>query len=405
VATLVVGVGATSGRLVGADSASPSRAAADRPCERAYVRTPVVEPDDLPPLTLLPVARLESPSALAFPPAGLVGVIGQRTGEIFVVHGGDRVDVDDEPVVDLSADTLDTGDGGLLALTYSPDGRWLFAYRADAAGDNVLTAWPVSGGVPDRDRERVILTVGHPGSNQHFGGGLAFGPDGFLYVGTGDGGGHGDPAGNAQDLGSLLGKVLRIDPTPDRAEPYGMPADNPFVGRAGARPEIWAYGLRNPYRLSFDAATGDQWLADVGQTCWEEIDVEWAAVRAGGRNYGWDHREGTHRFEGGGPGGFTDPVHAHGHGDGWCAIVGGFVYRGEALPALAGAYLHTDYCRGDVVALRYQPGGAPQLVDLGVEAEVPVALEPGPDGEPWLLTLGGDVLRIAPASPTAAKRP
>ncbi|CAN5224365.1 PQQ-dependent sugar dehydrogenase [soil metagenome] len=387
---------------------SPSRAAAYRLCARAYVTPPVVPLDDRDSVRLRRVAGVDEPAALAFvpgspadPPKAAVGVVGQRSGQIRVIRGGE---VERQPVLDLSDDTWAEGDAGLLALAYAPDGRWLYVLRTDETGDGVLTAHPVAAGVPEPGSERLILTIDHHLSAQHHGGGLAFGPDGLLYIGTGDGGGLGDPQGNAQSLDSLLGKVLRIRPTPERDDPYAVPPDNPFVGLRAARPEVFAYGLRNPFRLAFDAATGDLWVGDVGQSCWEELNWT-AAGQLGGQNYGWDHREGTHAFEGGGPGGFVDPVHSYAHCDGWCSVIAGFFYLGAALGGLDGALLHTDYCRGRVYALRYAPGGGPEIIDLGVRVDAPVALVPGPDGEPWLVSLEGEVFRLEPErGPVPARR-
>ncbi len=407
------GAWATRHRLSGP---SPSRAATDRPCRRAYVSPPVRRAE--PALTVARVATLDGPSALAFEPPGAlaaggagageaagvsdavgagdaVGVVGERGGRIFVLRGDD---VEGEPVIDLSKDTGAEGDGGLLGLAYAPDGNWLYAYRTDAGRDEVVTAYPVRDHRPDAAGEQTILEIDHPPSDQHHGGGFAFGPDGLLYVGTGDGGGLGDPRGNAQSRATLLGKVLRIDPTPAAASPYRVPSGNPFVGQAGARPEIYALGLRNPFRLSFDQGSGDLWIGDVGQSCWEELDrLERGGT--GGENLGWDHREGSHPFEGGGPGGFVDPVHTMAHRDGWCAVVAGFAYRGEARRDLDGAFLFTDFCKGDVLAWRDEPGAAPALVDLDLEVDSPVALVPGPGGEPWLLSLDGDVYRAEPPAP------
>jgi glucose/arabinose dehydrogenase len=167
------------------------------------------------------------------------------------------------------------------------------------------------------------------------------------------------------------------------------------VRRSGARPEIYAYGVRNPYRLSFDADTGDLWLADVGHSCWEEVDHEPEGGPAGW-NFGWALREGNHKFLGDGPESLVPPVFEYPHRNGWCVIIGGFVYRGAAMPALDGAYLFTDYCRGQLVALRLPAGQPPTLTDTGVQINNPIALMPDPQGEPILLSLDGDVARVVP---------
>jgi glucose/arabinose dehydrogenase len=384
----LAGVGAGVGVAIAADGGTtPSRAAADRPCDRAYVE---VLPIDVPPKDgrrAVLVGEVEQPTALVFrDERSGDGLLASRTGEVHRVVGGE---IDRAVVLDLSDDTIDEGDGGLLGLAYDPDGAWLYVYRTTADQDEELTAYPVDReGLPDPDGGRLILAVDHPPSEQHHGGGFGFGPDGFLYLGLGDGGGLGDPRENGQDPSTLLGKVLRIDPTPDAGEPYAVPADNPFVDRDGWRPEIWALGVRNPFRLGFDPSTDDLWVADVGQSCWEELNLLPAGV--GGQNLGWDVREGTHRFEGGHPtGGETqEPEVSYAHRDGWCAIVLGFV---EA----DGGVLHTDYCRGRLMSLvPATDGGALRVFDTGVRVDRPVAVVRGPGGEPWVLSLDGGVYRI-----------
>jgi glucose/arabinose dehydrogenase len=197
--------------------------------------------------------------------------------------------------------------------------------------------------------------VDQPAPN-HNGGLLKFGPDGYLYIGMGDGGAAGDPWGHGQSLDTLLGKLLRIDV--DSGDPYAVPPDNPFVGRDDARPEIWAYGLRNPWRFSFDRATGDLFIADVGQNAQEEVHFQ-PAASAGGENYGWDIMEGDACYDASSCDreGLELPVavYAHSGEAGGCSITGGYVYRGGAFPALAGTYLYADFCSGNLWALR--PGG------------------------------------------------
>jgi len=293
---------------------------------------------------------------------------------------------------------MQEGDGGLLALAYDAGREWLYVYRADAGHDDVLSAFPVDGsGRPDGDLERLILAVDHPESVQHHGGALAIAADELLYVGLGDGGGLGDPNENAQDPQVLLGKVLRIEPSPSEPEPYRIPPDNPFVDAPGVAPEIWLLGVRNPFRIGTDPETGDLWLGDVGQTCWEEIDhLPTGADGAGGSNLGWDNVEGTHRFEGGEvPGRRLDPVQEHPHADGWCGIVAGYVPRASAVPVLDGRLLYSDYCKGDLVALAVAAdGGTPRLLDTGLEVDNPIAVVPGPFDRPWILTLGGTVFEV-----------
>lgn len=400
-ATVIVVTAAGAGIAVSAGGTSErqaSRAATDRPCDRAYV-TLLAErsTDKNGGFQLELVGHAEQPTALALAPDGSGdGVVGERTGRVLALDDGELTD---RVVLDFTGVTETGGDGGLLALAYDATGEWLYVYRTTDQQDERITAYPVDG-EPDQAAGREILFIDHPRSEQHHGGGLAFGPDGHLYISTGDGGGLGDPRRNAQNGGQLLGKVLRIEPTPAGPEPYVIPPDNPFIGRPGWQPEIWSLGLRNPFRLSFDAPTGDLWVADVGQSCWEEIDLL-PAASGGGRaaNLGWDRREGTHVFQAGAvPGGAVDPVHSYAHRDGWCAIVGGYVVRQPELAALDGWYLHTDFCGGDLMAFRPgAEGEPPRLLDLGVDVENPAAVVPGPDGLPWILSLAGDIWRLVPA--------
>jgi glucose/arabinose dehydrogenase len=249
---------------------------------------------------------------------------------------------------------------------------------------------------------RVVLAVAQPQPN-HNGGQLAFGPDGMLYIGLGDGGASGDmgpghaPGGNGQSLGTLLGKILRIDPTPSGTAAYTVPHDNPFVGRAGARPEIWSYGLRNPWRFSFDAATGDLWIADVGQNAWEEIDYAPASNgRDAGRgsNFGWNRLEGTHPYSGTKPADAVPPVYEFSHADGSCSVTGGYVYRGQAIPALRGMYLFIDYCRDQLMALAPDGDGTFGPVDLSLTAASVSTFGQANDDELYVLSQSSGLYRV-----------
>ena len=245
---------------------------------------------------------------------------------------------------------------GLLGLAFDPDyadnGRFYVYYSAGGPRRSVVSRFTAGAGGPlraDPASELVIMEIAQPFGN-HNGGQIAFGPDGYLYVALGDGGSAGDPLGSGQDPGTLLGSVLRIDvseSTPE--EPYRVPGDNPFVGEPGARWEIWAYGLRNPWRLSFDGS-GRLWAADVGQNAWEEIDV----IEAGA-NYGWSCMEGLHRFRweaGCGSAALTPPVWEYPRSGGSCSVTGGYVYGGSRIPALAGVYVYGDFCSGRIWGLR-----------------------------------------------------
>ena len=249
---------------------------------------------------------------------------------------------------------------GLLGIAFDPNysqnGRLYVYYSASNPRRSVLSRFQVQTDNPARadvGSEVIIMKIPQPYSN-HNGGQLAFGPDGYLYIGLGDGGSGGDPESHGQDPGTLLGSVLRVDVSRETDQPgYGIPSDNPFFGVQGAREEIWAYGLRNPWRFSFDRETGDLWLGDVGQRLWEEIDL----IEKGG-NYGWNVMEGAHCFRprtGCNAAGLEPPVLEYGSDEG-CSVIGGYVYRGNRLPSLWGAYVYADYCSGSVWALRYKDG-------------------------------------------------
>ncbi len=276
----------------------------------------------------------------------------EQTGRIRVVEGNTLLA---PPFLDLSSEVSCCGERGLLGLALHPGfpaNRAFFVDYTDAAGDTVVARYLVSTGDPDAADPlsgSTVISQNQPYTN-HNGGEIAFGRDGFLYIGLGDGGSSGDPDGNGQDSGTLLGTILRLDV--DSASPYAVPADNPFVGVVGARPEIWAWGLRNPWRFTFDRFTGDLFIADVGQGSWEEINLE-PAGGSGGRNYGWNRMEGTHCYSP--PGGCEDPslvlpILEYGHTAGRCSVTGGFRYRGARIPWLQGSYIYGDYCTGEIWA-------------------------------------------------------
>jgi glucose/arabinose dehydrogenase len=247
---------------------------------------------------------------------------------------------------------------GLLGLAFDPDyqenGYFYVYYSAADPRRSVLSRFGLNQEnthVADPQSEVIIMEVKQPYAN-HNAGQLAFGPDGYLYIGLGDGGSAGDPQGNGQNLGTVLGSILRIDVSIlSIAGDYAIPADNPFVGTLGFRPEIWAFGLRNPWRFSFDLETGLLWAGDVGQDSWEEIDII-----AKGANYGWNIMEGLHCYSpvtGCDPSGLTLPIVEYEHSQGRCSVTGGYVYRGDQITSLQGYYIYGDYCSGDIWALSY----------------------------------------------------
>jgi glucose/arabinose dehydrogenase len=313
------------------------------------------------------------------------------------VSGEQRVTLD-------VADLISGGDNeqGLLGLEFSADGDHAYIDYTDASGDTVIAEYPVdAAGVLDAAAARVLLTVDQPYSN-HNAGDLALGPDGMLYITLGDGGSGGDPERRASDPTALLGSLLRIDPTPAGDSPYTIPPDNPFAdgmfeGIAGA-PEVWAWGLRNPWRIAFDPVNGDLWIADVGQNDFEEVDRVRPTDRPAGFgvDFGWSAFEGTERYNEDVPdsGRVTFPVLTYPHGDEGCSISGGVPYRGSAIPELEPAYVYSDYCSGRIWALDLD--GARNLVLLDGFDQV-TGVRAGPDGELYVLQAGGGVDRLVPA--------
>ncbi len=303
-----------------------------------------------PALTLTVVASgLEQPLDIAVRPGHPDDVyVAEQAGRIRLIRSGALVST---PVLDIAGIVTAGGEQGLLGLAFHPDaadGRF-FVYYTGLDGSEILSSFTMSSSSPDRadpSSEKVLLKMTDRYAN-HNGGSLAFGPDGYLYIGTGDGGGGGDPLGSGRRLDTLLAKVLRIDVDHpgSTGTPYAIPADNPFIARAGAKPEIWLTGLRNPWRMRFDRATGDLWIGDVGQGAWEEIDV--ARTGVGGLDYGWNVMEGFACYGAStcATKGLTLPVAAYGHDQG-CSVIGGTVYRGSALPTLRGWYVFADYCSG-----------------------------------------------------------
>jgi glucose/arabinose dehydrogenase len=301
----------------------------------------------------------------------------------------------------------DGGERGLLSMAFHPNyssNGWFYVDYTAPNGALTVARYHVSANanVADAASGQVILAIAHAMYANHNGGLVTFGPDGYLYIGTGDGGNGGDPDGHGQDSTVLLGKILRIDV--DGAFPYAIPPSNPFVGRAPAAPEVWAYGLRNPWRFAFDRQTHDFYIADVGQNAWEEIDFAPAGT-PGGRNYGWDKMEGLHCYEpmtGCAMSGLVRPVYEYGHGSNnalGCSITGGYVYRGSLYPALAGRYFFADECIGWVRSLKMQGGVASDVMDHGTQfGLLPGITSFGEDarGELYLTVLDGDVYRITP---------
>lgn len=292
----------------------------------------------------------------------------EKPGLITIIKDGKKLGT---PFLDLTSVVRSSGnEQGMLGLAFHPqfeqNGRFFVAYTAKNA-DNTVAEYHVKttgSDVADPGSGKTLFAVPDKYPN-HNGGMLAFGPDGYLYISMGDGGSGGDPDGNGQNLGTLLGKLLRLDV--DSGDPYGIPPTNPFAKIAGARSEIWSYGLRNPWRFSFDRETGDIWIGDVGQNRYEEIDFQ-AAADKGGANYGWNIMEGLHCFQpesGCNQDGLVKPVFEYSHDSGGCSVTGGYVYRGAGIPSLRGAYLFTDYCRATLWATHQDTGGTFTTTEIG----------------------------------------
>lgn len=366
---------------------------------------PPPPPPGTPALRLETVATgLDFPVFLTAPPGDRSRLfVVEKTGRVRIIANGV---LRAEPFIDLSGQVSGGSEQGLLGLAFHPDfatnGLVILDYT-DRNGDTRVARYRVSTSDPNRldpGSEGVILTVAQPYAN-HNGGMVGFGPlDGDLYIGLGDGGSGGDPQGNGQNRGTLLGKILRLRVGADGQ--VSVPADNPFAGVSGVRPEIWSYGLRNPWRFSFDRSNGDLYIADVGQGAREEIDVAPASALAGrGANFGWNRMEGTSCYPPGSscdPQGLTLPVLDYDHGQG-CSVTGGYVYRGTALTGMAGVYFYADYCSGWVRSFRYANGRATEPLEWA-------GLKPGGSitsfgedaaGELYLLTQSGGVYRIGPA--------
>ena len=331
---------------------------------------------------------------------------GDGSGRLFVVEQAGRIHVfDNQPEVGRTATFLDIrtkvrsfvrfhDEEGLLALAFHPEysrnGYFYIYYSASRPRRGVLSRFRVSARDPDRadpDSERVILEIPQPYGN-HNGCCLLFGPDEYLYMSLGDGGWANDPHGHGQDLSTLLGTILRIDVNAEQDGPaYTIPLDNPFVNTRGARSEIWAYGLRNVWRMSFDRATGDLWAGDVGQDRLEEIDL----IIKGG-NYGWSIREGKHPFRRVGvpPRDMVDPVVEYGRWEG-LSVTGGYVYRGQRLKRLFGAYVYADYVSGRIWALRYRDGKVTAHREILNQPRNIASFGEGAHGELYLLAFDGRI--------------
>ncbi len=365
----------------------------------------VIPPTETPVPTSTPSEATSFPNADAFQwmpvASGFLRPVdiqnaGDGSGRLFIVEQAGRIlvyqngRVSPTPFLNIIDEVGSSGnEQGLLGLAFHPQymqNGFFYVNYTDRNGNTVIARFQVSSdpNVADPASETALLHVEQPYEN-HNGGVLAFGPDGYLYAGLGDGGSGGDPQGNGQNTGVLLGKILRLDA--NSGDPYAVPADNPFGN------EVWAYGLRNPWRFSFDRATGEFWIGDVGQGAWEEIDYL-PAGSPGGANFGWNYMEGNHEYEGSVPQGLTPPVAEYSHSEGGCSVTGGYVYRGAELPEWQGIYLYGDYCSGIIWGLIRSGGGWQSQVLFSQTGMNISSFGVDEAGELYIADLQGSILRL-----------
>ena len=327
-------------------------------------------------------------------------------GRIFVVEQPGRIRVirdgvlQSTPFLDITSRVLSGGERGLLSVAFHPNyasNHFFFVYfTTQTNGDIRIERFTTTTNpeVADPTSSKLILTTAHSSASNHNGGLLTFGPDGMLYAGLGDGGGGGDPFQNGQNFNALLGSLLRLDV--DHGDPYAVPSDNPFVNQTNRRGEIWAKGLRNPWRYAFDATTGLLYIADVGQGAHEEVDV--VAANAGGLNYGWPIMEGASCYNATSCNqtGLQMPIIDYGH-NGPCSITGGYVYRGTTITGIRGHYFYSDYCGGFLKSFRYENGAAVDQKDWGLNAGNMTSFGQDFAGELYITT-GNSILKLAQGS-------
>jgi len=365
-------------------------------CSNAPTTAPPPTSDTLK-LVPLVTSGLSSPVYLTAPTGDTARLfVVEQSGQIRIVQHGQLLPT---AFLDIHSRLVSGGEQGLLSVAFHPNygaNGFFYVNYTDLNGDTRVERYTVSAAdsnLADTASHKLILFVPQPYTN-HNGGLVVFGPDGMLYIGMGDGGSGGDPENRAQHRDSLLGKLLRIDV--DHGDPYAIPPDNPFATSGGA-PEIWALGLRNPWRFAFDRSAGLLYIGDVGQGAWEEVDVQPASQ--GGLNYGWRFMEGAHCYN---PttcssAGLVLPAVEYDHSNGQCAVIGGFVYRGARVPALAGQYFYADLCAGWVRSFTYAGGAVTGQTSWTLEPGAGSPLSFGEDsrGELYVLSSGGTVYRIA----------
>jgi glucose/arabinose dehydrogenase len=379
----------TSGTAAGTEASTTAA-----PGTTTEAPTTVAVPLGDPTVAFNQIGQFSVPVKLTFRPTDGLMYVVEQAGKVVIMDNGQP----GADALDMTNLTNAEGERGLLGLAITKDGSLAYVDYTNNDGDTRIDEYAVNeDGTFDTSTRREVLGFDQPYPN-HNGGDVVFGPDGMLYIGTGDGGSGGDPDRRALNMSEWLGKILRIDPHASADAAYTVAADNPFVGVDGARPEIWSFGLRNPWRFSFDRQTGDLWIADVGQGQWEEVDAGWAADGGGrGLNFGWSAFEGNHRFnDDQSADGVTPPIHEYEHVGQDCSISGSALYRGSAIPALVGWYVFADYCSGQVRALQIADHAEVKQVGLGRVTSV-VSIDEGPDGELYVLSNGGGVYSVTPS--------
>jgi glucose/arabinose dehydrogenase len=340
------------------------------------------------------MGEFDEPTYIAQAPGSSDLYVVERAGRIRIVRDGETLE---QPALDLSGEVTDEGqEQGMLSVAFDPDfasSRLLYVYFTGSDEDQHVVEFRAGAdGVVEEGSRREVLRMDDFASN-HNGGLLLFGPDGHLYIGTGDGGIADDPERNGQDPGSLLGKILRIDPRPSAGQPYRVPSDNPFVNTSGARPEVYSYGLRNPWRFSFDRENQALSIGDVGQNSLEEVDYTLAG-EARGANFGWSAFEGTERFnEDQEAPGAVPPILTYGRDEG-CSITGGYVVRDPSLPSLVGRYLYGDFCAGELRSFVPSVDGARGDRLLGLEVSGLSSFGEDAAGRIYATSLDGPVFRL-----------
>ena len=356
----------------------------NQPCPAGLPDLHLEDVEDLE-LTLEPTVALVDAVVTIFVNAH-AGFIGNRAGKVWAFS---RSGLSTDPVIDLTSEISTEMDQGLLGMALSPDSNWLYLNHTDKSGTSIISAYSISDDFVKIGKGVNILLVEQP-SAMHNGGDLTFGPDGFLYVSFGDGGGQGDPYGHGQNNSTPLGTILRLQVDPTNWPPHQPAPGNPFLDTPDTDPRIWVTGVRNPFRFSFDQATGNLWLTDLGQQCLEEINV--LKPTEAGANLGWNGFEGTRAFTTSGADNHRRPDFEYRHSSGLCAIMGGFVYRGSKIPNLHGKYVFSDLCNGSIMALSFD--SSPRVISLGLRVSQPVGFAENSSGDLYVIDMSTGLHQI-----------